>query len=89
MLPRNGFVYVDTPVVVYTVERHPMRLLPVDLPAIRSATTLRANFGLKTPDAIHAATAREAGCTLFVTNDRHVRRVPGPNVAVLDDVLSA
>ena len=44
---------------------------------------------LKTPDAIHAATALLAGCALFVTNDRGFKRVPGLRLAVLDDVLVA
>ena len=30
---------------------------------------IRAVTGLKTSDALHAATALSAGCTLFVTND--------------------
>jgi predicted nucleic acid-binding protein len=30
---------------------------------------LRAQYGLKIPDAIHLATGILAGCTLFVTRD--------------------
>jgi predicted nucleic acid-binding protein len=53
------------------------------------AASLRATTGLKTPDAIHAATALAAGCTLFVTNDLAFRRVPGLNVAVLSEIAAA
>jgi len=31
---------------------------------------LRAQFGFKTPDAIHLATGLLAGCDLFVTGDQ-------------------
>jgi predicted nucleic acid-binding protein len=48
---------------------------------------LRAETGLKTPDALHAATALRAGCALFVTNDTDFRRVRGLPVVVLDDLL--
>ncbi|MEO7908786.1 MAG: PIN domain-containing protein [Roseiflexaceae bacterium] len=42
---------------------------------LESAAQVRATLGLKTPDAIHAATALIEGCTLFVTNDVAFRRV--------------
>ena len=50
---------------------------------------LRAETGLKTPDALHAATALRAGCALFITNDTDFRRVQGLPVVVLDDLLAA
>lgn len=50
---------------------------------------LRAATGLKTPDALHAATALQAECALFVTNDTEFRRVDGLPVAILDDLLAA
>lgn len=37
------------------------------------AAMLRGEFGLKTPDAIHMASAIESGCTAFLTNDRRIR----------------
>ncbi len=49
---------------------------------------LRAETGLKTPDALHAATSLRAGCTLFITNDTDFRRVQGLPVVVLDDLLT-
>ena len=33
----------------------------------------RGQFGLKTPDAIHVASATEAECEIFVTNDANLR----------------
>ena len=48
---------------------------------------LRAETGLKTPDALHAATAMREGCSLFITNDTDFRRVEGLPTVVLDDLL--
>ena len=48
---------------------------------------LRAATGLKTPDALHAATALLAGCALFITNDADFRRVDGLPTTILDDLL--
>ena len=64
-------------------------LLPITQDILREAARLRAQIGgLKTPDAIHAATAILHGCALFVTNDTGFKRVPGLPLTVLDDVLA-
>lgn len=49
---------------------------------------LRTETGLKTPDALHAATALRAGCALFITNDADFHRVQGLPVVVLADLLA-
>jgi len=49
---------------------------------------LRASSGLKTPDAIHAASALVAGCTHLITNDPAFRRVPNLVVVVLSDLIA-
>jgi len=64
-----------------------VRLVPIARAVLERAAALRAATNLKTPDAIHAATALIEGCTLFVTNDALFRRVPGLNVTVLRDLL--
>lgn len=63
------------------------RLLPITQPVLRTAAGLRAATKLRTPDAIHAATALNAGCALLVTNDAGFRGIAGLPVAVLDDHL--
>jgi len=62
--------------------------LPVGLAVLEAAAGLRARHNLKTPDAIHAATALQAGCVMFVTNDAAFRKVPGLNVEVLSEVAA-
>lgn len=38
------------------------------------AARLRASFGLRTPDALHLATAQHHGCTALWTNDERLAR---------------
>ncbi len=64
-----------------------MRLIAITHVILEQAASLRATITIKTPDAIHAATALLAGCALFVTNDNAFRRVPGLPVALLSEAL--
>lgn len=142
-LPSSSLVYVDTAIIIYSVEKFPtyyatleplwlklkakeirvisselalmetlvlplrnsdadllqtyeslltaseMRLIPVTLSLLRNAASLRATTNLKTPDAIHAATALDAGCTLFLTNDKGFRNAPTLPVVILSEVLAS
>jgi predicted nucleic acid-binding protein len=64
-----------------------MQLLPISRPILERALKLRATHRVRTPDAIHAATALIAGCTLFATNDPVFRRVSGLRAVILDDYV--
>ena len=66
---------------------HAVRLLDASYQVFADAARLRAETALKTPDALHAATALRAGCALFITNDADFRRVQGLPIVVLDDLL--
>ena len=48
------------------------------------ATTLRAESHLKTPDALHLATAIQSGCSEFWTNDKKLVKVAGKCLTVVD-----
>lgn len=140
-LPSSGRVYVDSQVLIYTLEHHPryeplleplwraavneglevvtselalletliaplrngdaalqndyeraliqtdLSLLPISQPVLREAARLWALIpGLRTPDAIHGATALLHQAALFVTNDRDFRRIPKLPLAILDDI---
>jgi predicted nucleic acid-binding protein len=61
--------------------------LPVSTAIAERAAEIRALYRLKTPDAIQAATALEAGCNAFLTNNgQDFRRVTILNVLVLDEL---
>ena len=64
------------------------RLLPITHAILREAARLRATTRLRTPDALHAATALQTSCVLFVTNDVGFRGVPNLPVVLLDDLLT-
>lgn len=51
--------------------------------AFEKATQLRADHGLKTPDALHLAAAIEAGCDEFWTNDRRLEAAAGGQLRTL------
>jgi predicted nucleic acid-binding protein len=62
---------------------------PISRQVLESAAEIRARHGLKTPDAIHAATALLTGSVLFVTNEVGFRRVPSLPVSVLSEVVAS
>ena len=63
------------------------RLLPITRSVLESALSLRVQHKMRTPDAIHAATAQVAGCSLFITNDPVFRRLTSLPVAILNDYI--
>ncbi len=64
-----------------------MQLIPISQTLLREAAKLRAiTPSLRTPDAIHAATAIAANCTQFLTNDQQLRTVTGLPVVILDEI---
>ena len=52
-----------------------------------SAANLRARYNLRTPDALHVATAIDIGCDAFLTNDMVIKRVTELLVLVLDELV--
>lgn len=67
----------------------PMQLVPINQSILRQAANLRAANSLKTPDAIHAATAMSVNCDLFITNDNGFRNLAELPVVILSEVLSS
>jgi predicted nucleic acid-binding protein len=64
-------------------------ILPISQPVLREAARLRATINkLRSPDAIHAATALLHPVGLFLTNDDAFRKVPGLPVTVLSHLLT-
>ena len=143
IIPSSATVYLDTSVIIYTIEANPIyysllqplwlkfqtgeielitseltlmetlilplrkannalvndyeqillsseiQLVPITRSVLKAAANLRATTNLKTPDAIHAATALDAGCTLFLTNDSGFRNVPTLPEVILSEVLAS
>lgn len=143
VLPSCSTVYIDTSVVIYTIEGNPdyysvlqplwskfyaeeiqvvsselilmevlvvplrnsnnslvadyeelllssqVQLIPISQSILLQAANLRATTSLKTPDAIHAATALSASCNQFITNDKGFRNVPGLSAVILSEVLAS
>ncbi|GFE71680.1 PIN domain-containing protein [Chroococcus sp. FPU101] len=142
-LPSNAKVYIDSAILIYSVEAHPdyrellrplwlslqaseievisselslmevlivplknndsalvndyrelmlngeMQLIPINSTILTQAAQLRATTNLRTPDAIHVATALNTGSTMFLSNDRRIRQVPNLSIIVLQDVLES
>ena len=143
ILPSSGVIYIDTSIVIYSVEWNPnyysllrplwlkfqtgeievvsselilmetlviplrnndtfllnayeelllsenMQLVPISQFILRQAANLRATTNLKTPDAIHAATALSVNSNQFITNDKGFRNVRGLPVIILSEVLAS
>lgn len=62
------------------------QLIPIAESVSRRAAILRATYNLRTPDAIHIATAIEAGCDAFLTNDKGLKRVSEIRILLLDEL---
>ena len=140
-IPESSVVYIDTSIVIYSVEKVPdyfsileplwlrlkvgtlkmvsseltlmetlvlplrnqnsdliqayeslllasdIQVVPMTQAVLKEAAQLRASTNLRTPDAIHAATAMGENCSIFLTNDTDFRRVPNLPVIVLSEVL--
>ncbi len=63
-----------------------LSLVPVEREVVEIASDLRARYDLRTPDALHLATAIHAGAESFVSEDRRLRGVQGVRVVGLEEV---
>ncbi|MFN6460407.1 MAG: type II toxin-antitoxin system VapC family toxin [Nostoc sp. DedVER02] len=66
-----------------------VQLIPISQSILRQSANLRATSNLKTPDAIHAATALSVNSNQFITNDKGFRNVSGLPVVILSEVLAS
>jgi predicted nucleic acid-binding protein len=61
-----------------------LQIIEISALIIETATLLRARHGLRTPDAIQAASALSLkGPMTFLTGDKQFRKVPGLNVQLV------
>lgn len=52
-----------------------------------TAAQLRANYNLRTPDAIQITTSIRRGASFFLTNDARLPSLPGLSVLVLEQLI--
>ncbi|MBI2591446.1 MAG: type II toxin-antitoxin system VapC family toxin [Candidatus Brennerbacteria bacterium] len=64
-----------------------LEIYNVDQNLVNLIVDLRANYNLKTPDAIHLATAIEHGADIFITNDRQLKKVKEINILYIGDYI--
>ncbi len=65
-----------------------LTLVPITLEVLQVAATLRAqHVSLRTPDAIHWATARLLGVDSILTNDANFAKVVGSNGIWLESLI--
>jgi predicted nucleic acid-binding protein len=62
-----------------------LTLEPMTRAVVLKAAAVRAEYGLRTPDAMIIATAMVRNATLVITNDAQWKRVREVTVACLDD----
>ena len=65
-----------------------LELVALNTAVIDCATLLRAEYGFKTPDALHLATALESGASVFVTADGKLKRCSAIRVEVLQPSIT-
>jgi predicted nucleic acid-binding protein len=64
-----------------------LAIIPIDTRSARIGAELRAEYGLRTPDALQIAACLAHGAQAFVTNDRRLRRVKEIEVVILEDFV--
>ena len=65
-----------------------MTLVDVSADIAVMASSLRASYGIKTPDAILIATAIQNGAAAFLTNDRALKQVAEIQVLIVQELQS-
>ena len=65
-----------------------IRVVSLDRATAEDAAWIRGALGIGLEDAVHLASARNAGATAFVTNDRRLRSIPRLEVLYLDDLVA-
>jgi predicted nucleic acid-binding protein len=61
-------------------------VVPLSASVAVDAAVIRGGSGLSLMDAVHLATARDAGATAFVTNDRRIKPSSNLEVLYLDEI---
>ncbi len=71
--------------ILFNTER--FTVTPIDAATAKKAAAYRAEFSLKTPDALQLASASVAGADYFLTNDKALKKTEFPKVVLIDDLF--
>jgi len=66
-----------------------IQLKPISLSILKETANIRATNKIKTPDAIHVATAFNFNCDVFLTNDLGLKNIPNLSTIVLQEVIES
>ena len=65
-----------------------LHVVPVTAEIAADAGVIRGRTGMTLPDSVHVATARTAGASALLTNDRRLRPVAHVEVIQLTDLVA-
>lgn len=68
----------------YTIFFHHCEMVALDRAVFEHATDLRVRHRIKTPDALHLATALQASCNEFWSNDRGLLNAANGQIKIVD-----
>jgi predicted nucleic acid-binding protein len=68
------------------LEAEGLRTVPLSAELAVEAARMRADHGLRTPDAVQLATVFHEGAAFFLTNDARLPSVPGMTMLFLDEL---
>lgn len=60
-----------------------LTIIGINESIVELASDLRAKYGIKTPDAIHIATAIDAKADKFITNDKKLKKIKEIKIELL------
>lgn len=80
---KQGMVTVADRIYLLLKDFPNLRFIPVTEEIMLLAAEYRAKYGFKMPDAIHLATAKNAGVQQFLTNDAALQRISEVPVVLL------
>ena len=82
----KNFALVDE--IKFTIKTFStLSMVAIDEKLAEAAALIRTRHAIRLPDALQIAAAIEGEATLFITNDKRLRKIDGVEVLVLSDYL--
>jgi predicted nucleic acid-binding protein len=85
-LAEKNFSLVEE--IKFTIKTFPtLVMVTIDEKLAEAAAMIRARHAIRLPDALQIAAALQGEATLFITNDKRLKKIDGVEVLVLSDYL--